>query len=212
MHLAETFVRRPVATIMLNAALVVFGIMGLTRLPVRELPDIDPSVVSVMTVYPGANAEVVETEITEILEEALGSADSIKLITSQSREQVSNISIEFTQGRDVDLAAQDVRDLVSRVRGQLPDDIDEPIIAKQDSGAQPIMWVAFFSDQHTEEELTEIADLQVKDRLQTVPGVSSVILGGEKKRAIRIRLDAQRMAARGVTVLDVASALQRENL
>jgi multidrug efflux pump len=212
MHLAETFVRRPVATIMLNAALVVFGIMGLTRLPVRELPDIDPSVVSVMTVYPGANAEVVETEITEILEEALGSADSIKLITSQSREQVSNISIEFTQGRDVDLAAQDVRDLVSRVRGLLPDDIDEPIIAKQDSGAQPIMWIAFFSDRHTEEELTEIADLKVKDRLQTVPGVSSVILGGEKKRAIRIRLDAQRMAARGVTVLDVASALQRENL
>jgi multidrug efflux pump len=212
MHLAESFVRRPVATIMMNAALVVFGILGLARLPVRELPDIDPSVVSVRTVYPGANAEVVETEITELLEEALGSADSIKLITSQSREQVSNITIEFTQGRDVDLAAQDVRDLVARVRGQLPDDIDEPIIAKQDSGAQPIMWVAFFSDKHSVEELSEIADQKVKDRLQTVPGVSSVILGGEKKRAIRIRLDAQRMAARGVTVLDVAGALQRENL
>jgi len=212
MHLAESFVRRPVATIMMNAALVVFGIMGLTQLPVRELPDIDPSVVSVQTVYPGANAEVVETEITELLEEALGSADSIKLITSESREQVSNITIEFNQGRDVDLAAQDVRDLVSRVRGQLPDDIDEPIIAKQDSGAQPIMWVAFFSDKHTVEELSEIADLKVKDRLQTVPGVSSVILGGEKKRAIRIRLDSQRMASRGITVLDVSNAMKRENL
>ncbi len=212
MHLTEIFIRRPVATIMLNAALVVFGILGLMRLPVRELPDIDPSVVSVLTVYPGANAEVVETEITEKLEEALSSADSIKLITSTSREQVSNITIEFLQGRDVDLAAQDVRDLVSRVRGLLPDDIDEPIIAKQDSGAQPIMWVAFFSDRHTEVELTEIADQKVKDRLQTVPGVSSIILGGEKKRAIRIRLDAQRMASRGVTVLDVATALKLENL
>ncbi|MFT7515540.1 MAG: multidrug efflux pump, partial [Candidatus Omnitrophota bacterium] len=212
MRLSEAFIRRPVATIMLNVAMLVFGIIGLQKLPVRELPDIDPSIVTVLTVYPGANAEVVETEVTEKLEEAVAGADSINLITSESREQVSTITIEFNQGRDVDLAAQDVRDLVSRVRGDLPDDVEEPVISKQDSGARPIMWVAFFSERHTTQELTEIADTMVKDRLQTIPGVSSVILGGEKKRAVRIWLDTPRMAARGVTVLDVEAVLKSQSV
>lgn len=197
---------------MLNSALVLFGVIGLQRLPVRELPDIDPSVVNVLTVYPGANAEVVETEVTERLEEAISSADSIKLLTSESREQVSSIAVEFIQGRDVDLAAQDVRDRVARVRGDLPDGINEPVISKQDSGARPIMWVAFFSDVHTVSQLTKIADTMVKDRLQTVPGVSSVILGGEKKQAIRIWLDPLKMAAREVTALDVENMLNLQNL
>ncbi|NQU40886.1 MAG: efflux RND transporter permease subunit [Lentisphaerae bacterium] len=212
MNLYEFFIRRPVATIMLNVALVFFGLVGLQRLPVRELPDIDPSVINVLTVYPGANAEVVETEVTERLEEAISSADSIKLLTSESREQVSSIAVEFIQGRDVDLAAQDVRDRVARVRGDLPDGIDEPVISKQDAGASPIMWVAFFSDAHTVAELTQIADDMVKDRLQTVPGVSSVILGGEKKRAIRIWLDPLKMASCQVTSLDVAEALRLQNV
>ena len=212
MKAIEGFIRRPVATIMLNAAMLVFGIIGLQRLPVRELPDIDPSVVTIQTVYPGANAQVVETEVTELLEEAVSGADSIKLLTSDSREEVSIIKIEFTQGRDVDLAAQDVRDLVSRVRGQLPEDVDEPIITKADSGAQPIIWIAFFSERHTTQELTEIADDQVVDRLQTVPGISSIVIGGEKKKAIRIWLDAQRMAARGVTVLDIENVLRTQNV
>ena len=212
MTIYEFFIRRPVATIMLNAALVFFGLVGLQRLPVRELPDIDPSVVNVLTVYPGANAEVVETEVTERLEEAISSADGIKLLTSTSREQVSSIAVEFTQGRDVDLAAQDVRDRVARVRGDLPDGIDEPVISKQDSGARPIMWVAFYSDTHTVAELTHIADTTVKDRLQTVRGVSSVILGGEKKRAIRIWLDPLRMASRRITALDVENTLRLQNV
>ena len=212
MRLTEAFIRRPVATIMMNAAIVVFGVIGLQRLPVRELPDIDPSVVNILTVYPGASAEVVETEVTERIEEAVAAAESIKLITSESREQVSSVAVEFTQGRDVDLAAQDVRDLVSRVRGDLPEDIEEPVISKQNAGARPIMWVAFFSDRHDTAELTHIADTMVKDSLQTVPGVSSIILGGEKKRAIRIWLDAQLMAARGVTASEVAAALETQNL
>ena len=212
MRLTEVFIRRPVATTMLNAALLVFGVLGLSRLPVRELPDIDPSIVNVLTVYPGANAEVVETEVTERLEEAISSADSIKLITSESREQVSSIAVEFVVGRDVDLAAQDVRDRVSRVRGALPNDIDEPVISKQDSGAQPIMWIAFVSNRHTVQQLSEIADNQIKDRLQTVPGVSSVILGGEKRLAVRIWLDPQRMAAHEVTALDVAATLAAQNI
>ena len=212
MTLLESFVRRPVMTIMLNVALVMFGLVGLSKLPVRELPDIDPSIVNVLTVYPGANAEVVETEVTERLEEAISAADSIKLLSSTSREQVSSITVEFLQGRDVDLAAQDVRDQIGTVLGELPDDIEQPVISKQDAGAAPIMWVAFFSEQYNTQELTEIADKQVKDSLQTVPGVSSVIIGGEKKKAMRIWLDAQKMAAHNVTVNEVAQTLSAQNV
>lgn len=212
MNIYEQFVRRPVMTTMLNVSLMVFGILGLVNLPVRELPDIDPPVVNVLTVYPGASAEVVESEVTERLEEAISSVESIKLLTSESREQVSSITVEFNQNRDVDLAAQDVRDRVSRVRGELPDDIDEPVISKQDANASPIIWIAFYSDRHDTRELTRIADSQVKDRLQTVDGVSSVIIGGEKKFAIRIWMDAQKMAARGITVLDVERAMQEQNV
>ncbi len=212
MTIFEQFIRRPVATIMLSASLVVFGVLGLTRLPVRELPDIDPPVVTVLTVLPGASAEVVETEVTEVLEEAISSAEGIRLLTSQSREQVSNISVEFLQGRDVDLAAQDVRDRVSRVRGRLPDDIEEPVISKQDASARPIMWVAFFSDRFDTRELTRIAEDRVKDRLQTVPGVSSVIIGGEKRLAVRIWLDPDLMAARRISVSDVDTALRTRNV
>ena len=208
----ELCVRRPVLTTVMSTALLVFGLLGLQRLPVRELPDIDPSIVNVLTVYPGASAEVVETEVTERLEEAISSADGIRLITSSSSEQVSSITVEFLQGRDVDIAAQDVRDRVARVRGELPDDVDEPIVSKQDAAAQPIMWVAFFSDRYTTQELTDIADRQVKDRLQTVPGVSGVILGGEKRYAVRVWLDPARMAARGLTAQDIELALRQQNV
>lgn len=212
MNLFELFIRRPVLTLMLNLALLVFGLMGLSRLPVRELPDIDPPVVNVLTVYPGASAEVVETEVTEVLEEQISSIEGIKLLTSESREQASSISVEFIQKRDIELAAQDVRDRVSRVRGDLPDDINEPVIAKQDAAAQPIMWVAFFSDRYTTEQLTDIAENRIKDRLQTIDGVSSVIVGGAKEFAVRIWLDPLKMAAHGVTALDVEQAISRENL
>lgn len=212
MNLSDVFIRRPVMTVMLNAAMVVFGIVGLLRLPVRELPDVDPSIVNILTVYPGASAEVVESEVTEPIEEAISSAEHISLISSTSREQVSEIVAEFRQGRDVDLAAQDIRDLVARVRGQLPDDIEEPVVSKQNANAEPIMWIAFFSERYSTEELTRIAEDKVKDRLQTVEGVSSVILGGEKQFAIRLRLAPERMAAAGVTVMDVERALFEKNV
>jgi hydrophobe/amphiphile efflux-1 (HAE1) family protein len=197
---------------MMSIALIIFGILGLDRLPVRELPDIDPPIVNVLTVYPGASADVVENEVTERLEEAVSSAEGIRLLTSQSREQVSSISIEFIQGQDIDVSAQDVRDRIARVRGLLPDDIEEPVIAKQDASARPLMWIAFYSERFDTRELTKIADEQVKDRLQTVQGVSSVIIGGEKRFAMRLWLDSEKMAARGVTVLDVARALQEQNV
>ncbi len=199
-------------TLMMSIAIVVFGVVGLTRLPVRELPDVDAVVVNVLTVYPGASAEVVETEVTEKLEEAIASAESIRILRSESREQVSSIEIEFSIERDVDLAAQDVRDAVARVRGRLPVDIEDPIVSKQDASARPIMWVAFYSDRFTTQELTEIAETRVKDLLQTVPGVSSVIIGGEKRFAVRIWLDSAQMAAREVTVLDVERALREQNV
>lgn len=199
-------------TIMMSAALVVFGFLGLIRLPVRELPDVDPTIVNVLTVYPGASAEIVETEVTERLEDAISSAENIKQLVSESREDASAITVEFIAGTDPNVAAQDVRDRVARVRGELPEDIEEPVVAKQEATAQPIIWVSFFSERFSTEELTEIADRLVKDRLQTVPGVSQVILGGEKKFAMRLWLDPLRMAALGVTVLDVERALREQNV
>ncbi|MGB3117704.1 MAG: efflux RND transporter permease subunit [Verrucomicrobiales bacterium] len=208
----EICVKRPVMTIMMSLALMVFGAISLLRLPVRELPDADPVVVNILTLYPGASAEVVESEITQTLEEAISSATGIKQILSESREEGSVINVEFLQETDEDVAAQDVRDRVARVRGQLPDDIEEPVVSKQDASARPIIWIAFYSDRFNTQELSEIAEEQVKDRLQTVPGVSQVILGGEKRWAMRIWLDTARMAARGVTVLDVERALKTQSV
>lgn len=206
------FIRRPVATLMLNLSLLVFGFLGLQRLPVRELPDIDPPIVNVLTVLPGASAEVVETEITERLEDVIAGVEGIRRLTSVSREQVSSITIEFRQNVDVDIGAQDVRDQVARVRGRLPTDAEESIVSKQDANARPVMWISFFSEALDPMELTRIVDEEVRERLQTVPGVSNIIIGGEKRRAMRLWLDSGRMAARGVTVQDVRTALDEQNV
>jgi multidrug efflux pump len=212
MILSKVSIQRPILATMMNLALILFGIIGLTRLPVRELPDIDPPVVSVTTIYPGANAQVVETEVTERLEETINNIEGIKTLRSESREGVSNISIEFDLVREIDVAAQDVRDRVSRVRGALPRDIREPIVAKQDSDAQPIIWSTLNSDRYTPLELTTIAERQIKPRFQGVPGVSSITIGGEKRFAMRLWLDSEKMAARQVTVLDVSKALREQNV
>jgi len=212
MILSRVSIQRPILALMMNLVLVLFGIIGLSRLPVRELPDIDPPIVSVTTVYPGANAQVVETEVTERLEEVINNIEGIKTLTSESREGASNITIEFDLSRDIDIAAQDVRDRVSRVRGNLPTDIREPIIAKQDSDAQPIIWNALNSDRYSPLELTTLAERQIKPRLQSVPGVSSVIIGGEKRFAMRLWLDSEKMAARHVAVLDIERALREQNI
>jgi len=212
MIFSEISIRRPVLATMMSVALVLFGLVALARLPVRELPDIDPPIVTVTTILPGANAEVVETEVTERLEEVINSIEGIKSLTSESREQVSNIIIEFNLSRPIELAAQDVRDRVARVRGLLPDDIEEPIVAKQDADAQPVIWVALFSDKFSTLDLTTIAENTMKDRLQTVKGVSSIFIGGAKRFAIRVRLDSERMAAHQVTVLDVDTALKSQNV
>src|SRR5688572_25133410 len=189
MILPRVSIQRPVLASMMSLALMLFGLISLTRLPVRELPDIDPPIVGVTTVYPGANASVVETEISERLEEAVNNVEGIKTLTSRSREQVSDLDIEFDLSRDVDLAAQDVRDRVSRVRGRLPEDIDEPVIAKQDADAMAIIWIGVNSDVYTPLELTTLAEKQIKNRLQTIRGVSSIMIGGEQRFAMRLWLD-----------------------
>jgi multidrug efflux pump len=212
MLLSKVSIKRPVLASMMSIALVFFGLLSLTRLPVRELPDIDPPIVSVTTVYPGASARVMETEVTERLEEAINNIEGIKTLSSQSREEVSNITIEFELSRDVDLAAQDVRDRVSRVRGVLPDEIEEPIVAKQDADANAVIWIGVNSSRFSTMELSTIAEKQIKNRLQTINGVSSIIIGGEQRFAMRLWLDSSKMAAHGITVLDVQQALRQQNV
>src|SRR5687767_9866004 len=184
MRISDISIRRPVFAAMMSLSLILFGVISLMRLPVRELPDIDPPIVSVTTIYPGANAAVIETEVTERIEEAANNIEGIKTITSQSREEVSTITLEFDLSRDIDLAAQDVRDRVSRVRGSLPDAIEEPVVAKQDADANPILWIGINSERYTPLELTTYAERNIKNRLETVGGVSSIRIGGEQRFAI----------------------------
>ncbi|MCA9400469.1 MAG: efflux transporter outer membrane subunit [Candidatus Omnitrophica bacterium] len=212
MKISELSIKRPILASMMNLTLVLFGLIGLYRLAVRELPDIDPPIINVLTVYPGASAKVVETQVTEPIEDALASVEGIKKMTSENRQQLSSITLEFNLQTDIDIAAQDVRDRISRVRGRLPDDIDEPVVAKQDADARPSLWIALYSNRYSTLELTNIAENMFKDRLQTVPGVSSVIFGGSKRFAIRIWLDSQKMAARNLTVLDVERALKEQSV
>jgi multidrug efflux pump len=210
-RLSEICVERPVLATVLSLLILLLGVIALTRLPNRELPDVEAPVVSVTTVYPGAAPEVVEASITEPLEDELIGIEGIKHITSTSREQVSNINLEFELARDVDLAAADVRDRVARARSRLPADIDEPIVAKQDADARPVLWLALFggSDQI---ELTRIAEDTIQDRLAKLPGVGLVVIAGERRMSMRIWIDNDRLTAYQLTAADVTEALRRENV
>jgi multidrug efflux pump len=211
MKLSEISIQRPVFATVMSLAIILFGVIAFTRLPVREYPDIDPPIVSVTTFYRGASPNVVETEITDILEEQFATLEAVKTITSSSREQGSVITIEFELSRDVEQAANDVRDRVARVRGTLPREADDPIVEKVDVNAQPIFWIALSSDRHNGLELTEAGDLILKERLQRLPGVGSVFIGGERKYAMRVWLNAEQMASHGVTAQDVERAIQGAN-
>ncbi len=211
MKISSISIQRPVFASVMSLTILLFGIISFTRLPVREYPDIDPPIVSVITLYRGASSSVVETEITNILEEQFATLEGVKTMTSSSREQGSVITIEFELNRDVDEAANDIRDRVSRVRGQLPREVDDPVISKVDANAQPIVWLALFSDRHNGLELTDIGDRVLKERIQRFPGVGSVIIGGERRYAMRVWLDPMRMAAHGLTTQNIEAAIRREN-
>ena len=204
-------ITRPVLATVMSLGIVLLGLIALLRLPVREYPDVDPPIVSITTFYRGASPNVVETEITEVLEEQLATLEGVKTIESSSQEQGSVITVEFELSRDPDEATNDVRDRVSRSRGQLPTEAEEPVVAKVDVNAQPIFWIALSSDRHTTLELSEIADRILKERLQRLAGVGSVFIGGERRYAMRVWIDSQRMAARGLTTDDIERAIRAEN-
>ena len=211
MRLSEISIQRPVLATVMSLAIVLFGVIAFTRLPVREYPDIDPPIVSITTFYRGASPNVIETEITDVLEEQLSTLEGIKTITSSSQEQGSVITVEFELKREADQAANDVRDRVSRVRGRLPREADDPVVSKVDVNAQAVVWLALSSDRHSGLELSDVGDRILKERIQRLPGVGSVILGGERRYAMRVWLDPQRMASRGLTVQDVERAIRAEN-
>ena len=211
MKLSTMSIRRPVFASVMSFTILLFGVIAFTRLPVREYPDIDPPIISVTTFYRGASPAVVETEITNVLEEQFATLEGVKTLTSSSREQGSVITIEFELTRNVDAAANDVRDRVSRVRSSLPREIDDPVISKVDANAQAIVWLALSSDRHSGLELSDLADRILKERIQRLPGVGSVLIAGERRYAMRVWLDPLRMASHGLTTQDVETAIRREN-
>ena len=212
MKLSDTSIRRPVLTSMLSMALVLFGVIGYTKLSVREFPDVDAPIISVSTFLRGANPRVIESAVTDILEEELSTVPGLRTLTSQSAEQFSNITLEFTLDRTVEEAAQDVRDKVSRVRGRLPNEVEEPVVAKQDADAQPFFFLTLTADNYDLLQLSDIADRLVKTRLQSLPGVGRAQVFGERRYSMRVWLSAAELAARGLTVQDVEAAIRSRNI
>jgi len=212
MGISEICIRRPVFATVLSLIVFLLGLVAYERLNVREYPNIDPPVVNVETSYQGANAAIIETQVTQILEESLAGIEGVDYISSISREEASQITVNFRLNRDPDAAAADVRDRVSRVRGRLPEEIDEPVIQKVEADAQPIIYLAFSSDQHSALDITDFADRYVKDQLQTLAGVSQVRIFGEREYSMRLWLDPLRMAAYDLTPQDVENALRRQNV
>ena len=212
MFLPELSIKRPVLATVMSLLIILMGVISFLRLTVREYPKIDTPVVSVRTVYKGASPQVIESQVTQPLEDSISGIEGVKSIKSVSREEVSQITVEFVLEREVDAAANDVRDRVSRARGRLPDEVEEPIIAKIEADAQAIMWLRLYSDRHPALELSDYADRYIVDRLKTLPGVASVVIGGERRYAMRIWLDRERLAAYGLTPQDVEEALRRQNI
>ena len=212
MILSEISIRRPVLATVMNLLIVLVGIIAYDRLTVREYPNIDVPVVTVKTDYPGANAVIMESQVSQPLEDSLSGIEGIDFMTSVSRAESSQITINFKLDRDADAAANDVRDRVARVRGLLPGEIDEPIVSKEEADAQPIIYMAFSSDRHDPMEVTDVADRLVKDRVQTIAGVANVMIFGERRYSMRVWLDRTRMAAYAITPQDVEAALRAQNL
>lgn len=210
--LPDLSIQRPVLATVMSLLIVFAGFLAWTKLPVREYPDIDPPVITITTVYPGASSTVIESEITDLIESELSGITGIKTMTSSSRDQVSTIVLEFVLERDIDIAAQDVRDKIARITRKLPDNSDDPIIAKADSDAQPIMWIKVQSKTRNLIDLAEYVDKEIKDYFQNIPGVSNVIFGGERRRSIQVLLDAKKLAYYGLTVLDIEKALDANNI
>ena len=178
MVLSDISIKRPVFASVVSLILIIFGLFAFDRLAVREYPDIDPPTVSIVTLYKGASAQIMETQVTQIIEEAIAGIEGIKLITSKSREERSQVDIEFVLGRNVDTAANDVRDKVARSIGNLPLDVEAPIVSKVEADARPMLWIALTSDEWDAIQLSDYADRYLVDRLSVVHGVAKVMIGG----------------------------------
>ena len=212
MNISELSIRRPVLATVLTIIIILFGLIGYTYLGVREYPSVDNPIISVTCSYAGANADVIENQITEPLEQNINGIPGIRSLSSVSQQGQCRITIEFELSVDLETAANDVRDKVSRAQRYLPDDCDPPTVSKADADAIPILMVALQSDKRSLLELSEIADLTVKEQLQTIPDVSSVSIWGEKRYSMRLWLDPVKMAGYGITPTDIKSAIDRENV
>ena len=212
MVISEICIKRPVFATVLSLILVLIGAVSYTRLSVREYPRIDTPVVTVTTSYTGASAEVIETQVTKPLEDSIAGIDAVDVITSISRAEQSQITVTFRLEKDPDSAAADVRDRVSRVRAKLPRTVDEPVIAKVEADANPIIWLAFSSATRSALDVSDIANRIVKPRLQVLPGAADVRINGERKYAMRVWIDRDRLAGYGLTPADVEAAIGQQNI
>lgn len=212
MNISELSIRRPVLSTVMTLIILLFGFIGYGSLGVREYPSVDNPIISVSCSYPGANADVIENQITEPLEQNINGIPGIRSLSSTSSQGSSRITVEFELSVDLETAANDVRDKVSRAQRYLPRDCDPPTVSKADADATPILMVAIGSDKRSLLEISEIADLTVKEQLQTIPDVSSVEIWGEKKYSMRLWIDPIKMAGYGITPMDVKSAVDRENV
>ncbi|OOC09698.1 efflux RND transporter permease subunit [Thioalkalivibrio halophilus] len=212
MILSDVANRRPVLAIVFNLLLVTFGLIAWDQLPLREYPDVDPPVVTVDTNYPGGSAEIIEREVTQRLEDRIAGVEGIRYMQSSSDDGRSRITVEFGLDRDIDAAANDVREAVSRAQRNLPDEVEPPRITKADSDSSPILWLNLSSDRMSALELADYADRNLVDRLSVVDGVALVRLGGARSYAMRIWIDREALAARDLTVLEIQDALERENV
>ncbi len=212
MTLSDICIKRPVFATVLSLAIMLIGLIAYSRLAVRELPKIDEPIITVTTTYRGASADVIESQVTRPLEDSLSGIEGVDVMTSTSRSEQSDVTIRFKLSRDPDSAAADVRDKVSRVRGRLPQLIDEPIIAKTEADAFPIIFVAFASTKHTQVEQSDYANLYIRPRLAILPGAAEVRINGERKTSMRIWLDRAKLAAYRLTPADVEDAIRRQNV
>ncbi|HOS71944.1 MAG TPA: efflux RND transporter permease subunit, partial [Bacteroidales bacterium] len=212
MSLASVSIQRPVLTSVFAIIILLFGIVGFTFLGVREFPSVDPAIITVMTSYPGANSDVIETQITEPLEQNINGIPGVRSLTSVSSQGMSRITVEFELSVDLETAANDVRDKVSQAMRLLPRDCDPPTVSKADADANPILFLTVESSKRSLLQLSEIAELTLKEQLQTISGVSAVSIFGQKRYAMRLWIDPTKLAGYGLTPMDVRNTINRENV
>ena len=212
MSLSSICIKRPVLATVINVIVILVGCIGISYLGVRDYPSVDPPIITVTTSFTGANADVIETQITEPLEAAINGVPGIRSLTSSSSDGRSRITVEFNLEVDLETAANDVRDKVSGAMRRLPNDVDPPTVTKSDADAQPIFGIAVWSDNRSLIDLSMFAERRVKERLQTIAGVSDVQIWGEKRYSVRMRLEPHALAAYALTPMDVQNAVTRQNV